>query len=363
MKQFIDYFIPYAATEAARSWDMLFWFLFIVCVVFFIIVMVPAVFFMIRYRRKAGRKTDPIAHNDILEVAWTAIPTVVLMVIFAWGWIVYKDLQYKAPRDSVQIKVVAKKWQWAFQYPDGKIINHRLYVQQDEPVQLTITSELNDVLHSFFVPAFRIKKDAVPGLYNKAWFQADTVGRYLVFCTEYCGTQHSVMAAQVIVLDEERYKLWQWGKLKEEDLPDWIGPKLPAAYNRDTPLPSRVAKKSGESKFAEARPIDRAQQIKLASNKLIEQGRKLSRTKGCVACHSTDGRVLVGPSYKGLYHTEVALMDGSRAVVDEAYIRESILWPQAKKRKGFERKVMPPYPGQLSELELDALIAYIRSVQ
>lgn len=347
MFEWIESTLPVAATEAAKSWDQLYYFLLAVCVFFTAVVIIPMLVFIVKYRFKPGRKVSQVAHNTNLEIFWTAIPTVVLMVIFAWGWIVYKDIHYKAPSDAMEIRVVAKSWNWTFQYEDGRTTQDELYVPVDKPVKLTMTSQRNDVLHSFFVPNFRIKKDLVPGLYTSTWFQAKIPGVHQIFCTEYCGLEHWAMVAKLKVLSEEDWKLWWWGKEPQEELQEIGRVGVPRAkLERMQPQDSGAKSKAGRS-----------------LTKLAAQGREISKRRGCQVCHSNDGSSGVGPSYKGLFGSSVALHNGMSVEADENYIRESIENPQAKIVSGYQNVVMPPYPGQLTELELNALIAYIKSVK
>ncbi len=342
-------FVPPAATDPALSWNYLFFFLFIVTAVFFAVVMIPMVAFIIKYRKKAGRKTDPIDHNAPLEVLWTAIPTVILMVIFAWGWIVYRDLQYRVPANAMEVNVVAESWAWTFQYPDGRIEKNRLVVPVDTPIKLKITSKPGDVLHSFFVPNFRIKKDAVPGIYTSTYFQSKMVGRHQFYCTEYCGKDHSAMFGEVIVLSKEDFELWKFGK--EVPLPPWVG----FGGLAEKMLAEGQQTKTEEGLFLSANAG--------SGEALIERGELLTKKMGCTACHSDNGSANIGPSFKGLFGSQRRLHNGEWVVADENYIRESIEFPQAKMVKGFEDRVMPPFPGHLSELELNALVSYIKSVQ
>lgn len=361
--------LPVAATDAAHSWDILYWFLFVVTAFFFVLVMAPMVWFMWRYRKGAGTKPEYIEHNAILEVVWTAVPTIILMVIFAWGFIVYKELQYGAPKDALEIRVVATgSWQWKFQYPDGRITQDELFVPLNMPVKLTITADpgtpgvagSSSMIHSFFVPNFRIKKDAVPGLYNDAWFQANKLGQHIFFCTEYCGSQHSIMYGRVVVLNEDQWQRWQWGKLDvaEVNAIPWVGYGAQAEKYRDQPT-----KEAALEKFENSNQLAVNYKMPEGHADLVKQGYNLTRTMGCTACHASDGAPAVGPGYKGLYQSNRMLSNGYVVKADEEYIRESIVNPMAKVVKGYENVVMPPYPGQLSELEMNALIAYIKSVQ
>jgi cytochrome c oxidase subunit II len=329
--------LPAASSELAHSWDRLYLFLFGVCIFFFAIVVVSMVVFAIRYRARPGHHAEHITHNNKLEFIWTAIPTLLVMFIFAWGWMVFSQIYNQAPAGAMEVKVVGQQWAWTFQYEDGRTLTNQLVVPKGKPVKLLLTSKINDVVHSFYIPNLRIKRDAVPGMYTSVWFNADTVGQHQIYCTEYCGTNHSKMLATLVVLDEEQWKLWQWGaKVK---LPPFVGP---GGMTADAA--------SVNEKSAETVP-------------LAVQGKILTEVKGCVACHSADGSIRIGPTYKGIFESEVTLTDGTKVKVDENYIRESILKPQAKIVKGFEGIMMPTYAGQLDESELNAVIEYIKSVK
>ncbi|TVQ76421.1 MAG: cytochrome c oxidase subunit II [Bradymonadales bacterium] len=338
---------PIAATAAAESWDQLHWFLIGVCVFFSLVVFVPMVVFAIKYRARPGHKPTYISHNNALEIFWTAVPTVILMVIFAWGWIVYKELVINAPPNAMEVKVMARSWGWTFQYEDGRTTNDLLFVPVNKPVRLVMTAAEGDVIHSFFVPNFRLKKDVVPGIYNTTWFEARIPGRHQFFCTEYCGAGHSIMIGAVVVLEEEDWQLWRWGKAI--DMPDWVG----IGGKRERML---TASQGREAAF-------QVQTAHLDQKSLIDRGQELHRRQGCVACHSSDGTMGIGPSFLGIFGEEVELSDGRILVRDENYIRGQIENPRAQIVRGFEHAVMPPYPGRLSELDLNALIAYIKSLQ
>lgn len=344
---------PIAATDMAQEWDQLHFFLLGVCAFFFLVVMIPALIFAIKYRARPGHKTTSyVSHNFILEIFWTAIPTVILMGIFAWGWIVYEKMVYQAPTSFQEVRVVAKSWNWTFQYEDGRTTTNELYVPVDQTIKLTLTSDVSDVLHSFYVPNFRIKKDTVPGMYTSLWFTPRMIGQHQIFCAEYCGAGHSAMLAKLIVLNERDYQLWRWGK--KITLPPAIGVGGMS-----------LASTAGSIETAEILELQVAENADsgTGSASLVEQGEKLARTRACTSCHGATDRPGLGPSYSGLFGSEVELADGSKVIADENYIRESIENPQAKVVKGYENVLMPPYPGQLSELELNALIAYIKSLK
>jgi cytochrome c oxidase subunit 2 len=327
--------LPLQGSDVAVAWDGLYWFLYAISVFFFILVVGGMIYFAVAYRKKEGRKTKYIVDNHALEAMWTVIPTVLLLVIFAWGWDVYKKM-VRAPADAIEIRVIGKQWLWNFQHDDGRLETNKLVVPLNKPVKLLMTSE--DVLHSFFVPNFRVKSDVVPGMYTTVWFQAKVPGEHQIFCTEYCGATHAGMLGKVEVLDPEQYELWQAGKPYE----------LKGVKTLSTEILAK--RESGEKLSNETIPLP-------------EQGKKLVQAKGCNACHSDDGSARIGPTYKGIFGHEVELADGSKVTVDENYIRESIEKPQAKIVKGFN-PVMPPYTKEMiSETEMNAIIAYIKSLK
>jgi cytochrome c oxidase subunit 2 len=336
--------LPLQGSDVAVMWDQLYWFLFWLSVFFFILVVGGMLYFAIVYRKQEGKKTKYIVDHHALEAFWTIIPTILLLGIFGWGWVVYKK-QISAPSDAVEVRVIGKQWQWTFQYDDGTTANH-LVVQVGKPVRLLMTSQ--DVLHDFFIPNFRVKQDVVPGMYTTVWFEPKVTGEHQVFCAEYCGTTHSGMLARIIVLDAEKYDLWKSGKLKIKD---------------DTKIASKT-----EIQLADA-STDKVDGTQSSATTLAaihiplpQQGAKLVEAKGCVACHSLDGSSKIGPSYKGIFGKEVELTDGSKVVVDENYIRESIQKPQAKIVKGFN-PVMPPYTkDMIGDEDMNAIVSYIKSL-
>ncbi|MBN8553964.1 MAG: cytochrome c oxidase subunit II [Deltaproteobacteria bacterium] len=344
--------LPLAASDLATRWDDLYIWLFYVLLVFFFIAIGPMVYFAIKYRAKPGVKSSPAHdHNTPLEILWTAIPTAIVFAIFAWGWIVYKDM-VTAPADSIEVRVIAKRWGWTFQYDDGRIFQNQLFVPKDKNVKLIMTSQMDDVLHSFFVPTLRIKQDLVPGMYTYIWFNVKMAGQHQVFCAEYCGTGHSGMLAKLVVLEPEEWQLWKWGK--EVPLPPSVGVGSLAELGfKDEQLKnSRTASLSSEV----------LSDMPLPKLTLADQGRKLMESRGCMSCHSDNGSRLLGPSLHGLFGHETFLSNGRTTLADENYIRRSIEIPQADIVGGYEGVTMPPYAGQLSETEMNALIAYIKSL-
>jgi cytochrome c oxidase subunit 2 len=247
-----------------------------------------------------------VSHNTMLEVTWSVIPTMLVIMIFWWGVKTYMNL-IVVPRGAIEMQVSARKWMWSFEYPSGKRDSAVLHVPLNTPVKLIMSSD--DVIHSFFVPDFRVKQDVVPGRYTTLWFQATQLGEHQVFCTEYCGTGHSDMWAKVIVDTPEEYQKY-------------------VTANVDVEPTAKV-------------------------------GAELFEKNACVTCHTTDGSPKIGPTFKGLFGRTEALTDGSTLTVDENYIRESIVDPTAKVVKGFQ-PVMPPFKGVLTDNQIKALIAFIK---
>jgi len=307
-------FMPPAGSTLSSEVDSLFYFILYTAIVIFILVMGAIAFFMLKYRRKGARElTDGRDHNLKLEILWTVIPTLLVFVVFIWGFRTYIKM-HVAPANAQEIKVTAQKWFWSFDYQNGYNSVNELVVPLGKPVKLLMSSQ--DVIHSFFVPDFRVKMDVLPNRYTQAWFEATQPGEFNIFCTEYCGKGHSEMLGKVTVLPQEEYATW-------------------------------IEKASAD--FPEGMALN-------------EIGAKLYQSKACFTCHSVDGTISVGPSFKGVFGKTERLSDGSQNTVDENYIRESILNPQAKIVQGFQ-PVMPTYQGTLKDKEIDALIAYIKSLK
>jgi cytochrome c oxidase subunit 2 len=330
--------LPIQGTEVAARWDTLYYFLIWVSIFFFVLVVGAMIYFAWKYRRHAGHKTEYITGSHLLEAIWVGVPTVLLMVIFGWGYSVYHDMK-TAPSDAYEIKVIGKQWLWTFLYDNGTTTINELYVPANKPVKLLMTSQ--DVIHGFFVPNFRVKQDVVPGMYTSIWFEATVPGKHQIFCTEYCGTSHSGMIGKVIALDEQQWKDWLRGK-KITNAPD-------------------AGDENAASAQAEA-PAQSAQSGQMKQVSLVDQGKQVYETKSCNTCHSVDGTTKVGPTWKGLYGAKVELTDGSSVTADENYIHESIVDPQAKIVKGFGPS-MPTFKGVLSEQEITAVISYIKSLK
>ncbi|RMG45024.1 MAG: cytochrome c oxidase subunit II [Acidobacteria bacterium] len=305
-------FLPEQASDVAREVDFAFYFLTGVSAVFFVILVGATLWFMWRYRARPGREPEPSpSHNTALELTWSIIPAILLVMMFWYGFKGYMDM-YVPPVDAYEINVEGQKWAWSFQYPNGYIDNE-LHLPAGRDVTLVLTSK--DVIHSLYIPAFRVKRDAVPGRYNKVSFRAIKPGEYTLFCAEYCGTSHSDMLAKVVVHEPGDFERW----LKRAS--DIVGRMPPA-----------------------------------------EAGELLYQKRGCKQCHSTDGSPGVGPTFKGIMGRRRVLTDGSEVVVDENFIRESILYPQAKVAAGFD-PVMPTFQGRLKDEEIDAIIAYLKTLK
>jgi len=305
------FWMPSDASTYASDVDWAFYFVYWVCVAMFVLIMALLIVFTLRYRRRKTQKLQKAAtHSTTLELTWSIIPTFVVFFMFYMGFRGYVNM-YTAPPNAYEINVTAYKWGWAFMYPNG-YVDENLHVPKDRPVRLVLSSQ--DVIHSLFIPNFRIKRDCVPGRYNKMWFQATEEGEFPLYCAEYCGTQHSDMFAKVVVEDATKFASWL------EKASAWVESMPP-----------------------------------------VEAGAKLYTVRGCAQCHTLDGSIRIGPSFKNIFGHEQALKDGSKVVVEENYIRDSLLDPGRQVVAGFDN-VMPTYKGRLKDIEITALIEYIKSL-
>lgn len=304
-------FMPVQATAIAERVDSLYAFLLIASFIACVLVIGGFIAFAIKYRRKSENdKTAYITHNNMLEFTWSFVPFVIFMAVFAWGWIVYHDMR-KMPTSGLELAVEGQKWDWSFIYKNGRRVSGEFTVPVNTPVKLIMTSK--DVLHSLYIPAFRIKQDVVPGRYTALWFQATKEGSFQIFCAEYCGDQHSAMLAKVHVVSRDKFDSWL----------------------ANDPYKGLTQAQVGEKIF----------------------------NSRCLACHTTTANKGIGPGFKGLWMKEEIMADGSKVAVDENYIRESILNPQAKIVQGFPAGVMPSFAGQLSEEELMGVIEFMKSLK
>jgi cytochrome c oxidase subunit 2 len=300
---------PERASTFAPLVDDLYFFLLAVTAFFTLLIAGLLALFAVRYRRRSHEdRPERVAEPKLLEIAWIVVPLAIVVGVFFWSAHLYVAMN-RPPRDAVEVYVVGKRWMWKIQHLTGQREIGELHVPLGVPIKLNLTSE--DVIHSFYVPAFRIKKDAVPGRYNVAWFQATKPGRYHIFCAEYCGTKHSGMTGWVEVMEPSRFQAWLAGGA--------------------------------------------------AGTSLAAAGEKLFGDLACVTCHRPDSQGR-GPVLEGVFGKPVRLQNGESVTADEAYLRESIVTPSAKLVAGFQ-PVMPTYQGLVSEEGLMQLIAYIRTLK
>jgi cytochrome c oxidase subunit II len=299
---------PESASTMASRVDSLYFFLLALSIFFSLLIAGLIVFYAVKYRRRAADSVgSEIQGGLVLELTWTIVPLLITMVIFVWGASVFFAMS-RPPDETINIYVVGKQWMWKFQHLDGQREINELHVPVGRPVKLIMTSE--DVIHDVFVPAFRIKADVVPGRYTHLWFQSTKPGRYRLFCAEYCGTKHSGMIGQVVVMEPSEYQTWLSGGAPE--------------------------------------------------GSLASAGSKLFRDLACNTCHRPDAQGR-GPVLEGLFGKTVTLQNGETVTVDEAYVRESILQPAAKITSGFQ-PIMPTFQGLVTEEQLLELIEYVKSL-
>jgi cytochrome c oxidase subunit II len=301
---------PEQASTLAADVDALYLFIVAVTAFFGILTTVVVIYFAAKYRTDDPLKIGARIHGSIpLELAWSIIPFLISIVIFAWAADVFFDI-YRPPDQALEIYATGKRWMWKFQHLDGQNEINELHVPVGRPVKVTFTSE--DVIHSLYFPAFRVKADAIPGRYSSVWFSATKVGEFHLFCAEYCGTNHSGMIGKVVVMEPPAYQAWLTGS--------------PGV---------------GES--------------------LASRGQRLFNDLACNTCHLTDGRGR-GPSLVNKFGTTQELASGGNAAVDEVYVRESILMPQAKIAAGYQ-PLMPTFQGLVSEENVMALVEYVKSLR
>jgi cytochrome c oxidase subunit 2 len=298
---------PARASTIAGSVDALFVFLLMLSAFMCAAIFTMILLFAVKYRRRAGVHAEQIEGSTTLELTWSIIPFFIFMFIFGWGAFIYFQ-ERTPPQGAATVYVVAKQWMWKLQHEEGHSEINELHVPVGRDVKMVMTSQ--DVIHSFFVPAFRIKQDVLPGRYTTAWFRATKPGTYHLFCAEYCGTQHSGMIGQVVVMEPADYQSWLAGGR--------------------------------------------------ASGSMASAGQDIFQQLGCSTCHRSDiqGR---GPNLVGAFGRPVQLEDGRTVVVDENYVRESILDPSAKVVSGF-KPIMPVFQGLVTEEQLNALVAYVKSL-
>ncbi|MCZ7593261.1 MAG: cytochrome c oxidase subunit II [Kiritimatiellae bacterium] len=299
-----------SASTSASQMDAIYLFLVLVSIFVCIVVFGMSAVFVIRYRRRPGHSAVQSPEDSKLEMIVGGLLLVLVMALFGWGSRVYFH-NSRPPADAMEIMVTGKQWMWKVQHPSGKREINNLTVPMGQPVKLTMTSE--DVIHSFFIPAFRIKQDVLPGRYTRMWFEATKPGRYHLFCAEFCGTEHSLMGGWVDVVTPAEYEEWVKGD--------------GAVAANETP---------------------------------VQTGERLFTTLGCATCHGATGSRL-GPDLNDLAGSTVKLSDGTERVADDDYLRESILDSQASIVAGYP-PVMPVFRGMINEDQLMQLIAYIKSL-
>jgi cytochrome c oxidase subunit 2 len=321
-------FLPEQASTFARDIDGLHYFVILTTFAMSTAVGLTAVFFFIRYRRSSETQTTP----HIEPPAWMEATFVVTPLFFftLWFFMGFKEFvrQQTPPSEAMDVYVMAKKWMWKFAYPEGPNSINVLRVPAGRPVRLLMTSR--DVIHSFYVPEFRIKQDVLPGRYTQTWFNALSPGRYQILCAEYCGAGHSIMRGEVIALKQQEYE-------------DWLALQRRGLATRQDGQPTA---------------LDFAPPL----GDFVEQGKRVAVEQGCLKCHTTDGTRHIGPTWLDLYHRREKLTDGSFVDVDEAYLTESMMEPAAKVVDGFQ-PVMPSFEGKIAGPEVAALVEYIKSLQ
>jgi len=305
--QHFPLFPPEASQLAAQS-DALFFFLVLISLVGLTVVVLLIVGFSILYHRKRHPKAVQIEGSTLLETTWTIIPLGLFLVVFVWGALIYFRV-YTPPENAMNIYVVGKQWMWKAEHPGGQHEIDALHIPAGVPIQLTLISQ--DVFHSFSIPAFRVKREVIPGRYTSVWFQPTQVGTYHLFCSQYCGTDHSQMIGSIYVMKPEDYRAWL------------------------------QASTSGQS--------------------LAQDGERLFASLSCNACHNTrpDAR---GPNLVGVYGSQLTLANGETVTADEAYLRQAILDPAQHVTQGYA-PIMPTYQGQVSEDGVIALVEYIRNLK
>lgn len=304
--------LPEPASTVAGDVDTLFYFILVTSAIIFVGVMGAMVTFAWRYRRRSENdRPEPVRESKLVEASWIAIPSILVAVVFVWGFRVFLELGI-APPNAYEINVTARKWSWSFTYPNGAASTD-LHVPVNRPVKLRMISD--DVVHSFFVPAFRVKADVLQGRYSYVWFEATRADTFNVVCAEYCGTAHSDMYAIVVVQSQDDFEGW-------------------LAENMDD-----------------------------ASLTPAERGERIYQQQGCMPCHSLDGTSPIGPSFLGLAGSTRNFTDGTSAVADDNYLRMSIVNPAQQVVEGFLPVMPPQYAATLSAEEIDALVAFIQEQQ
>lgn len=287
---------------------------------FFLIgITVTMIYFVWRYNKKRNPKATQIEGNTKLEIVWTAIPTILVLVMFYFGWAGWKPMK-EIPPDAMRVKTTARMWSWTFEYENGKMSN-KLILPLDRPVVLDLVSV--DVIHSLYIPAFRVKEDMVPGTDQQMWFVPQEIGTYDLFCTEYCGLQHSYMYTDVEIIEQSEFD-------------EWLAQDAAVVAEGDSDV-----------------------------NTAAIAGRNIMEMTGCIACHSSDGTKIVGPSFKGLWNKkEIVITDGveREITVDSAYVARAIYEPDADIVEGYRKGQMVSYKDQLNDTQVSQIIEYLKTL-
>lgn len=306
------------ASNFVNSVDRLTLLIFLVSLFFLVAITATMIYFVFRYNMKRNPKSEHIEGNLTLEIVWTIIPLILVGFMFIYGWRDWKMMK-SPPKNAFTIKSNARMWSWSFSYPNGKVTD-TLFVPMNKPVIINVNS--SDVIHSLYIPAFRVKQDVVPGNKNFLWFIAQKEGTYDLFCAEYCGLRHAYMTTAVVAMPQKVFDKW------------YI----------DTVAVAKVS----------------------ATGKLILPGLAIIKRNGCTACHSFDGSKIVGPSFKGIYGEKTTVVVNGKeqqVTVDDDYILESIYDPNAKVLKGFQSNLMQPYKDLISKDEVKQIAEYIKSLK
>jgi cytochrome c oxidase subunit II len=301
---------PEQASTIAGEVDNLYFFCLFVSAIMTVLISGLIVYYALKYKRRSETEIPkPIEGSLSLEIVWIVVPLGISMIFFFWGASVFfKIARVPTTTDAIDVYVVGKRWMWKMQHMDGQREINQLHVPIGRPVRLIMTSE--DVIHAYYIPAFRIKGDVIPGRYNRMWFEANKTGEYHLFCAEYCGTKHSEMIGKIIVMEPAQYQAW-------------------------------LAGGTGEGSLSSV-------------------GQKLFNDLACNNCHRDDSQAR-GPDLKNVFGTQIRLQDGRSVTADETYIRESILNPNTKLVAGYE-SIMPTFQGLVTEEQVLQLIAYVRSI-
>jgi len=309
------FWLPERASTVAPGSDLMFYWIYWICVFFFALVTFLLVLFAFKYRHREGVKRDTsVGHNNTLEITWTVLPSIIVVFLYYYGFKQYMNMAIEPP-NAYEVTVTGKMWNWTFTYPNG-YTDSELHVPPDKAVRCVLESP--DVIHGFSIPAFRVKKDVVPGRFNRIWFEATTPGTYEIYCTMYCGQSHSMMRSVAIV------------HKSMAEFQDWL---VEATKRADNAPPS-------------------------------VRGHRLYQTMGCIQCHSIDEKKtrIIGPPWHDMFGAMQPMEGGTQVLADEAYVRESVRTPAAKIHLGYPNQMTPFPDSLLADKDLDAIIAFMKSI-